>query len=153
MAQIKRRLQGTTYPHIDVSDLSAHGPEQVEQARLTRALAAFILTKVAGLSDEDAAWSVTDGPDDNGMDAIAFVDSETPRLYVVQAKWSEIGNKGQVPMRCRPCVPCLRAGVRYLCELDNSSLDRALMFETHEGAGDMKARGCSAVSRQKPSDG
>lgn len=94
VAQIKRRLQGTTYPHIDVSDLTAHSEEHVEQARLTRALAAFVLTKIAGLSDEDAAQSVTDGPDDNGIDAIAFVDSETPRLFVVQSKWSDTGNKG-----------------------------------------------------------
>ncbi|OBH08177.1 hypothetical protein A9X04_23720 [Mycobacterium sp. E3247] len=94
VAQIKRRLKDTTYPHIDVSDLGAHSEEHVEQARLTRALAAFVLTKVAGLSDEDAARSVTDGPDDNGIDAIAYVDSETPRLYVVQSKWSDTGNKG-----------------------------------------------------------
>jgi AIPR protein len=92
--QIKKRLQSTTCPHIDVSDLSAHGPAQVEQSRLTRALAAFMLTKIAGLSDEDAAQSVTDGPDDNGIDAIAYVDSETPRLYVVQSKWSDTGTKG-----------------------------------------------------------
>jgi hypothetical protein len=30
-----------------------------------------MLIKIAGLSDEDAAQSVTDGPDDNGIDAIA----------------------------------------------------------------------------------
>jgi hypothetical protein len=94
VAQIKRRLQDTTYPHIDVSDLSAHGPDHIEQSRLTRALAAFILTKVAGLSDDEAAQSVMDGPEDNGIDAIAIDDSETPRLYVVQTKWSETGNNG-----------------------------------------------------------
>ncbi|WIM87895.1 AIPR family protein [Candidatus Mycobacterium wuenschmannii] len=94
VAQIKRRLKNTTYTHIDVSDLSAHSAEHVEQAQLTRALAAFVLTKVAGLSDEDAAASVTDGPDDNGIDAIAYVDSESPRLYVVQSKWSNTGTKG-----------------------------------------------------------
>ena len=53
-----------------------------------------MLTKIAGLSDEDAAQSVTDGPDDKGIDAIAYVDSETPRLYVVQSKWSDTGTKG-----------------------------------------------------------
>lgn len=94
VAQIKRRLKDTTYPHIDVSDLGAHRAEHIEQAQLTRALAAFVLTKVAGLSDEDAAASVTDGSDDNGIDAIAYVDSESPRLYVVQSKWSDAGTKG-----------------------------------------------------------
>lgn len=94
VAQIKRRLKDTTYPHVDVSDLSAHSAEHVEQAQLTRALAAFVLTKVAGQSDEDAARAVTDGPDDNGIDAIAYVESETPRLYVVQSKWSDAGTKG-----------------------------------------------------------
>jgi hypothetical protein len=53
-----------------------------------------MLTKIAGLSDEDAAQSVTDGPDDNGIDAIAYVDSETPRLHVVQSKWSDTRTKG-----------------------------------------------------------
>lgn len=94
VAQIKRRLKDTTYPHIDVSDLSKHGPDFVEQARLTRALAAFVLTKVAGLSAEDAVACVTDGPDDNGVDAIAFVDSESPRLYLIQSKWTDAGNGG-----------------------------------------------------------
>lgn len=93
VAQIKRRLKDTTYPHIDVSDLGAHSAEHIEQAQLTRALAAFVLTKVAGLSDEDAAASVTDGSDDNGIDAIAYVDSESPRLYVVQSKWSDTGTR------------------------------------------------------------
>lgn len=94
VAQIKRRLKDTTYPHIDVSDLSKHGADFVEQARLTRALAAFVLTKVAGLSAEDAAGCVTDGPKDNGVDAIAFVDSEPPRLYLIQSKWTDAGNGG-----------------------------------------------------------
>lgn len=53
VAQIKRRLKDTTYSHIDVSDLSKHSVDFVEQARLTRALAAFVLTKVAGLSAEE----------------------------------------------------------------------------------------------------
>lgn len=94
VTQIRKRLQGTTYPHIDVSDLIAHASDQVEHSRLTRALAAFMLIKLAGLSAEDAAQAVTDGPDDNGIDAIAYVDSETPRLYVVQSKWSDTGTKG-----------------------------------------------------------
>lgn len=36
VAQIKRRLKDTTYPHIDVSDLSKHGVDFVEQARINR---------------------------------------------------------------------------------------------------------------------
>lgn len=94
VTQIKNRLKSTTYPHIDVSDLGSHAEDQVEQARLTRALAAFVLTKVAGLSNEEAAEAVTDGPNDNGIDAIAYVDSEIPNLYIVQSKWSDTGTKG-----------------------------------------------------------
>ncbi|OBC01140.1 hypothetical protein A5788_10780 [Gordonia sp. 852002-50816_SCH5313054-c] len=94
VAQIKRRLKSTTYPHIDTSDLDTHDAAHVEQAQLTRALAAFVLTKVAGLSDEDAAACVTDGPGDNGIDAIAFVDSDPPQLYLVQSKWTDAGNGG-----------------------------------------------------------
>lgn len=94
VAQIRRRLTDTTYPHIDVSDVVSHGPDQVESFRITRALAAFVLTKLAGLDNEEAALCVTDGTDDNGIDAIAIVDSDPPRLYVVQTKWSDTGNKG-----------------------------------------------------------
>lgn len=94
IAQVKRRLKDTTHPHIDVSDLSAHSLEHVEQSRLTRALGAFVLTKLAGLDDEAAAHAVTDGPGDNGIDAIAIVDSDPPRLFVVQAKWSDTGKNG-----------------------------------------------------------
>ena len=94
VAQIKRRLKDTTYPHIDVSDLSAHSVDHIEQAKLTRALAAFVLTKLAGLDNETAALAVTDGTGDNGIDAVAIVDSDPPRLYVVQTKWSDAGNKG-----------------------------------------------------------
>lgn len=142
VAQIKRRLKDTTYPQIDVSDLSKHGAEFVEQARLTRALAAFVLTKVAGLSAEDAAACVTDGPGDNGIDAIAFVDSEPPRLYLVQSKWTDAGNGGgatlEEMMKFQKGLADLvtmnwerfnRKVVARVAELDNALLNTDLRIE------------------------
>ncbi|MFI7165298.1 AIPR family protein [Rhodococcus erythropolis] len=94
ITQIQQRLRATTYPHIDVSDLAGHSEDNVEQARLTRSLAAFVLTKVTDLTDFEAAASVTDGSGDNGIDAIAVVGSERPRLVVIQSKWSDTGKRG-----------------------------------------------------------
>jgi hypothetical protein len=56
-----------------------------ETTRLTRGLAAWVLTQIAVVSDEDAAASVTDGFDDNGIDAV-FVDSDNSVVYLVQSK-------------------------------------------------------------------
>jgi len=63
--QIKtRNLDPLAGPLVDVSD--AVGDE--ETTRLTRGLAAWVLTQIAGISDEDGAAAVTDGFDDNGIE-------------------------------------------------------------------------------------
>ncbi|SNS95266.1 AIPR family protein [Rhodococcoides kyotonense] len=92
--QIRRRLHETTHPHVDVSDVSSQSDDNVEQMRLSRSLAAFVLTKVTGLAATDAAAAITDGSGDNGIDAIAIVGTERPRLIVVQSKWSDSGKNG-----------------------------------------------------------
>ncbi|MFF5754918.1 AIPR family protein [Streptomyces longwoodensis] len=90
LTQIQRRLEETTSPFIDVSDLAAHGSAQTQVNRLSRALAAFVIAKRGGLGWEEASAAVTDGSGDNGIDAIA-VTPEADRLLVVQSKWSQDG--------------------------------------------------------------
>jgi hypothetical protein len=90
LTQIQRRLEETTSPFIDISDLAAHGSAQTQVNRLSRALAAFVIAKRGGLEWEEASAAVTDGTGDNGIDAIA-VTPEADRLLIVQSKWSQDG--------------------------------------------------------------
>lgn len=78
---------------IDLSDLKQNtGETERRQHYMTRALAAYILTHLAGLDPAAAAAAITDGYQDGGIDALYF--SEVDRvLFVVQAKWSEGGKK------------------------------------------------------------
>lgn len=86
--QVKRRLEDSIVPHLDLSDLSAHGPQQSSAMSLTRALTAFVVHKRSDLSFQDAAASVVDESGDNGIDGLAIL-PDADRLIVVQSKWSE----------------------------------------------------------------
>lgn len=68
--QIKNRIAETVAPFIDVVDAK---PQDVDAMRLTRGLAAFVLVELMGASPEDAAATVTDGFNDNGIDAVAHL--------------------------------------------------------------------------------
>ena len=76
---------------IDVSDLAGRPIAEVEKASLSRSLAAYSLIVVTGINVDDACHSITDGFDDNGLDAIYF-DSKELILWLVQAKYIADGN-------------------------------------------------------------
>lgn len=78
---------------IHLSELESRTPEEAEQNRLTRGQAALVLSHAAHISKEEAAATVVDGFDDNGIDAIYF-DESVQILYAVQSKWVSSGNKG-----------------------------------------------------------
>ncbi|MFE2721336.1 AIPR family protein [Kitasatospora sp. NPDC059327] len=77
---------------LDLSDL-ANRPEEIRRnSFLSRALAALAVHELTGLSLERSAACVIDGFDDEGIDAVAVdTEGEVPRIWLVQAKWS---NKG-----------------------------------------------------------
>src|SRR6266508_4810090 len=85
--QLKNRIGDTVAQHIDVSDVPAHDQDTV---RLTRGLAAFVLTELMGATPKDAASAVTDGYQDNGIDAVA-IDEDNSVVYLVQSKGSHAG--------------------------------------------------------------
>ncbi|MCK0093738.1 AIPR family protein [Rhodococcus sp. F64268] len=87
VTQIEQRLQQTVMPHVDCSDLGAHGPEQQKQTKNSRSLAAFVIMKLGGVTETEAASAVTDESGDNGIDAIIAL-SEESRIVVTQSKWS-----------------------------------------------------------------
>lgn len=75
---------------IDLTDAPAK-PDEREKCFLTRALAAFAVAQLAGITPSDAAKAVTDGSGDNGIDALHY-DLPSKTMYVVQSKWHGDGN-------------------------------------------------------------
>lgn len=61
-----------------------------EALMLSRGLAAYALMVRAAAAPEGAAAAVTDGGQDNGLDAVYF-DEPNKRLYLVQSKWIKDG--------------------------------------------------------------
>lgn len=78
---------------IDLSDLERLPDKHKTQAFLSRALAALAVQYLTGCDTAQAAASVIDGFDDGGFDAVVVGDV-LPRLWLVQAKWSDQGKAG-----------------------------------------------------------
>lgn len=76
---------------LDVDDLQGQPEEYSAPRLLSRSLAAQAVRIVTGFSRQEAAATVIDGPNDQGIDAIAVVEGANPHVYVVQAKWSKNG--------------------------------------------------------------
>ncbi len=77
---------------IDLSDIKSQKPDDKEDQFLTRSLASCVLSFMAEIDKKVAADCITDGYDDNGIDAI-YYDQEKHIVYVVQSKWVEAGSK------------------------------------------------------------
>lgn len=75
---------------IDLTDLSGKNDQELRSAFLTRGLAAYSLMVLAGTDACQAAQSITDGYEDNGLDAI-FFDRNLRFLWIVQSKWIQSG--------------------------------------------------------------
>jgi hypothetical protein len=78
---------------IDLSDFKNRQLFERDQAFLSRSLAALMVRNRTGWESTAAAKTVIDGRDDHGIDAVASTDS-VPRLWLVQAKWSDQGRAG-----------------------------------------------------------
>lgn len=88
--QIKTTLERLFDGNLDLSDLAGRAEAERNNAFLTRALAAYVLAYHAGISPEQAATAVTDGFNDNGIDAVYYHASHRT-LYLVQSKWHHNG--------------------------------------------------------------
>ena len=92
-ARLKEALRQRLFLHIP--RIERAGREewtdiQHDKDRLSRALAAFTLIRMANIADDIGASMVVDGRDDFGIDSI-FYDRCNGRLLVVQAKWKSGG--------------------------------------------------------------
>lgn len=88
--QIRAYLDRTFRPLIDLQDVQNRSAEEQEIILLTRALAAFSVAYIGKTDPENAAKTVTDGWEDNGLDAIFYHPSDRV-LYLVQSKWRQDG--------------------------------------------------------------
>lgn len=71
---------------IDTTDLNKTDT-QYELKLLSRCLAAYAVFCIGRSSEIEAASSVIDGANDNGIDAI-YYSPATKRMILVQSKWS-----------------------------------------------------------------
>jgi hypothetical protein len=83
--QIKAKLRLLFENHLDLGDLSLKDKER-ENKILSRCLAALAIYLQTACTPKDAAESVWDGADDNGIDA-AYFDQSNSRVLFVQSKW------------------------------------------------------------------
>lgn len=88
--QTESKLLDLFQEHLDLHDIGADDPERRAKI-LSRCLAAFAVFMESGCSEVEAARSVWDGSDDNGLDAV-FHDVADQRIIVVQSKWIKAGN-------------------------------------------------------------
>ena len=77
---------------IDMSDVAHDADDEKRKQFLSRALAAFCITSLTECPAKEAAASITDGFNDQGIDAIHF-DPAEKTVYLIQSKWSSNGNK------------------------------------------------------------
>lgn len=92
--RIKNYLDKTFKGKIDLSDIKPSTSEDDKQKNfLSRALAAYALTIEAIVDADIAGASVTDGFDDNGIDAI-YYDRSAKTLWLIQSKYIESGIGG-----------------------------------------------------------
>jgi AIPR protein len=89
--QIKAHLEKNFSPLVDLSDCLTANAQQKEATALTRGLAAFAVASLNDLTPEEGCRTVTDGPGDNGIDAI-YYNEDRRSLYLVQAKWHSDGH-------------------------------------------------------------
>ena len=113
--QIARRVRETYETFIPRDDLKDTDPE-LEMKVQTRCLAAFAVQSLTGCTVIDAATSVIDGAEDNGLDAVFYSESQNC-LVLAQSKWIKDGksepDSAEVGKFCR--------GVQ---DLVNSEFDR-----------------------------
>lgn len=89
--QIRANIVKVFKPHVDLSDVAGKPPEEQANHFLTRGLAALALGYIANIKPDEAARAVTDGFQDNGLDAVHF-HSPDRVLYLVQSKWRHDGS-------------------------------------------------------------
>ena len=93
LTQIAKRLHELFDGHIDLADVSKKSVDEQENYFLTRSYLALFFVDELGFSPAEAASYITDGFDDDGVDAIC-IDKPNARIYLAQSKWRKNTQKG-----------------------------------------------------------
>lgn len=118
--QIRGKLLSMFESHLNIKDIGKNDAER-EQKILSRCLAAFAIYLTSGCTEKEAAESVWDGADDNGIDA-AFFDASDKRVLFVQSKWI---NKGSGEPEAKDLCAFVK-GVRDAIEQDSTNFHKRL---------------------------
>jgi hypothetical protein len=87
---IKTALESLYSGRIELHDFEKATEDERQKAFYSRSLAAYSLYNLASINVDESIESITDGYNDNGIDAI-FYDDDQCILYVVQSKYFENG--------------------------------------------------------------
>lgn len=88
--QIRSKVLDLYGDLIDLRDVANATDEHKLNYLLTRSLAAYSLQHCSQIESDLAAKTITDGSDDNGIDAV-YYDERNKVLYLVQSKWIHNG--------------------------------------------------------------
>jgi hypothetical protein len=89
--QIKNRVKQLFEGKVDLTDQNGKSSDDIESVFLSRSLAAYAIFHLTNSTELEAATAITDGFNDNGIDAIAY-DKQSSSLYLVQTKWIKNGD-------------------------------------------------------------
>jgi hypothetical protein len=122
VSQIGSRVRETYESIIPRDDLKDTDPD-LETKLHTRCLAAFAVQSFADCTEKEAATSVIDGGDDNGLDAVFY--SEIQKcLVVVQSKWIKDGKSEPASAEVGKFCQGVRDLVNFEFERFNERLQR-----------------------------
>lgn len=109
--QISAKISNLFDGKIDNSDIKTGTPDGEVNA-LSRALAAYAVYNHTACTPEEAASSIVDGGDDNGIDAI-YYSAALKELIIVQSKWIRSGSgepdSGEIGKFCKGVEDLLNA--------------------------------------------
>jgi hypothetical protein len=132
--QLETEINQLFYNSIDMSDFDGKKSNQKKDAFNSRALAAYSLLTLADISSEEAAQSIVDGFDDNGIDAL-FFDKRQNILWLVQAKWRRDGQKPPEAKELRS----FKDGVFDLLDYGSPKIQERFNYKFEYKEGEIKA--------------
>ncbi len=138
--QIKNRLEKLFAGCVDMSD-QKHGTESYKSMLLSRSLAAYAVYHFAECTPEDAANSLIDGADDNGIDAVYFDENEL-KLYLVQSKWIHDG-RGEPD---NASIKKFTSGIRDLLSLNLDRFNGKVLDRSDEISNALSNAGLQIMS-------
>lgn len=103
ITQIHNKISELFAKEIDTKDIGVNDKEKDDKIT-TRCLAAYAVYSMSECTIKDAALSVVDGGDDNGIDAIYYSQSNS-QMLIVQSKYNKTGtgepDSGSIAKFCK----------------------------------------------------